>query len=263
MLRCPVCHKTLTQNDKQFTCDSHHSFDVSKNGSVYLSKSHSLKMRGDNKLQIEARHKFHQKDHYKLIKETLVQILSEYEFSNCLDIGCGEGYYTDFIAKSFPSVEIYGLDLSKEAIHFAAKKDKHVQYIIANNKELPFVDHRIDMVTALFTPIYLEEILRVLKPYGYLITVQAGTKHLYELKEQLYENVILNDEKRLQNPKLIMVENQRISQRIHLDKESKNQLLEMTPYFYTSPQDKVKEFLKLEEIDLTLSVVISIYQRQP
>ncbi len=263
MLRCPVCHKTLTQNDHQFICDSHHSFDISKNGSVYLSKTHSHKTRGDNKLQIEARHHFHQNDHYKIIKETLIQSLSEYPFNSLLDLGCGEGYYTDYISHTFPQAQVYGLDLSKEAIHFASKSHSNVQYIIGNSKDLPFIDNRVDIVTALFTPFYIDEIVRVLKPYGYFFIVQAGSHHLYELKANLYDNVILNEEKRLYHPKLRMVESQRISQRIHLDKSSKNQLLEMTPYYYTSPKDKVDSFLNLDDCDVTINVVISIFQRLP
>lgn len=263
MLKCPVCLAPLIQNGQQFVCENSHSFDIAKNGSVYLSKSHTHKERGDNKLQIEARHQFHQKDHYHLIKDTLKQFLEEIPFNNLLDCGCGEGYYTNFIADTFTDKTIYGLDLSKEAIHYASKQKSNVQYIIANNNDLPFIDKRCDVITALFTPFYLEEIIRVLKPYGYFITVQAGARHLIELKEELYENVILNEEKRIFDPKLKMVQSQRVSQRIHLDKESKNQLLEMTPYYYTSSKDKVTAFMELDEFDVTIYAVISIYQRQP
>ncbi len=263
MLKCPVCNNVMNRNNQQFICENNHSFDIAKNGSVYLSTHHTHKERGDNKFQIEARHKFHQKDHYHLIKETLKQFLEEISFNSLLDLGCGEGYYTNYIAETFTEQNIYGLDLSKEAIHIASKQKRNVQYVIANNNDLPFIDHRIDVITALFTPLYLDEIKRVLKPYGYLITVQAGARHLLELKEELYENVILNEEKRIQDPKFKLIQSQRVSQRLHLDKESKNQLLEMTPYYYTSPKDKVSAFLKKDEFDVTIYAVVTIYQKQP
>ena len=263
MLRCPVCHTDLKQIEQRFECMNHHSFDIAKNGSVYLSKTHSLKERGDNKLQIEARHQFLQKDHYKLFKDSLVEVLSEYPHTNILDIGCGEGYYTQAMAEAFENDTIYGLDLSKEAIHFASKSKNDIQYMISNSHDLPFVDKRVDVITALFTPLYLEEIIRVLKPTGYLITVQAGNKHLLEMKERLYDKVILNDEKAVQDIKLTRIKTLRLSQRLYLDKESKNQLLMMTPYYYTSPQDKVQAFLDEEKCDLTISAVINVYQRKP
>lgn len=263
MLRCPVCKQALNKMNTNFQCVNKHNFDIAKDGSLYLLKTHTHKQRGDNKEQMIARHQFLNQNHYQIIKDTLIEILSEIKMENCCDVGCGEGYYTNALSKAFDSTQFYGCDLSKEAIHMAAKDSSHAQFIIANNTELPFIDHRFDVVTALFTPYYPNEIQRILKPYGYFIVVQPASSHLIELKEELYEKVILNDEMCTLDAPFEKQNVYRISKRLHLDKTSKNLLLQMTPYFYTSPKDKIEALLEKESLSLSLNVIITLFQFKP
>lgn len=263
MLRCPVCHEDLRPENKRFICNNQHAYDRAKDGSLFLNKQHSHKARGDNKLQIQARHDFHALDHYKLIKDTLIQVLSEHRFSSLLDCGCGEGYYTNELKDAFPRVDIYALDLSKEAIHLASKQHKDIQYIIGTNNDLPFTDRSFGCITSIFSPFYLDEIYRALLPSGIFVVVQPGSHHLFELKEKLYENVLLNKDKQVEDARFLRIDKHRIQQRVHLDKKTKNQLLKMTPYFYTSSKDAIEKFLELDELCVTISALISVYRRQP
>lgn len=90
-----------------------------------------------------------------------------------LDVGCGGGYLTNFLAKKghFAS----GIDLSEKSLEIGRKQDetKSVEYIRASAYELPFKDGTFDAVCAMDLlehvekpAIVITEAARVLKKGG-------------------------------------------------------------------------------------------------
>ena len=107
-----------------------------------------------------------------------------------LDLGCGEGYYTYRMQQELNDDSIiYGLDISKDGIQMASKYTKDIYWIVGNSKNIPLVDHSLDVITALFTVVKDSEIKRCLKEDGYMIHVTANNKHLIEFKELIYDEV--------------------------------------------------------------------------
>ena len=71
----------------------------------------------------------------------------------------------------------------------ASKYTKDIYWMVGNSKNIPLVDHSLDVITALFTVVKDSEIKRCLKEDGYMIHVTANNKHLIEFKELIYDEV--------------------------------------------------------------------------
>ena len=66
-----------------------------------------------------------------------------------LDLGSGTGYLSIEIAKRSPSLQVYGIDLSKQMVKIATRHAKGVdnaQFVFGNAAKLPFNDNSIDLV---------------------------------------------------------------------------------------------------------------------
>ena len=106
--------------------------------------------------------------------------------SSILEIGCGDGYGTSFLAKHFKQVE--AIDISKEAIQKAKAiyKLDNCNFSVSTGEKLNFPDNSFDAIVS-FHVIehvknvrkYLKEIKRVLKPDGkFILTTPSRTHRL-------------------------------------------------------------------------------------
>jgi len=98
-------------------------------------------------------------------------ILKPLDYSNMLDIGCGEGYITNEIA-SLKKSRVTGIDLGDEPLKKARSMYGDIEFVKCSAYELPFEDSNFDLVTTieilehLDTPEKaLEEIKRVAKKW--------------------------------------------------------------------------------------------------
>lgn len=68
-----------------------------------------------------------------------------------LDLGSGTGYLSIEIAKKAPSLQVYGVDLSKQMVKIARRHAagiENVQFVMGNVAELPFEDDSIDFIVS-------------------------------------------------------------------------------------------------------------------
>jgi ubiquinone/menaquinone biosynthesis C-methylase UbiE len=66
-----------------------------------------------------------------------------------LDLGSGPGYLAIEIAKRSPSLQVYGIDLSKQMVKIARRHAKGIdnaRFVFGNAAKLPFKDNSIDLV---------------------------------------------------------------------------------------------------------------------
>ena len=98
---CPICGDVLVQQDRSFVCSHRHSFDIARQGSVNLLAGKPPAV-GDNREMIAARRRFLGGGHYAPFCQTIVEIATAHAKGGMLlDAGCGEGYYTEALAKHF------------------------------------------------------------------------------------------------------------------------------------------------------------------
>lgn len=203
-----------------------------------------------------------------------------------LDICCGEGYYTSALG-ALPGVEAWGFDLSKEMVRLAAKRGG-AECFVANLKAIPVADGAFDVATHLFAPFDAGEFARVLRPGGSLLSVVPGARHLFGLKQALYDTPYLNDERlpldvrgadegrRLAGAEaggtegadgagrapLRLVRRVRVAADIRLaSPEDIDAVFRMTPYYYrTRPADRAR-LAGLRQLDTPIEFVIGVYLR--
>lgn len=199
MIICPVCSKKMTKIERKYICERAHNFDISKYNHVnlLLSNQKNSKIPGDSKEMVLSRKNYLEKGYYKGISDGVNQVVENYlsdkKQLNILDIGCGEGYYTNRLKKKLDELNIksniVGIDISKEAIISAAKSYKDMEWIVASASSLPIENEALDFIICMFAKIIPEENMRALKKGGKLIVVSTGENHLLQLKEVVYESV--------------------------------------------------------------------------
>jgi len=269
---CPNCKSILSPIDKIYRCDKGHSFDLSKEGYINLllpNQKKKLKP-GDNKVMLNARDAFLSNGHYDFLIEAIDSAFSHLDLPNSpqqgasylLDIGCGTGYYTRTIRKS-QTLKKIGLDISKEGISKAAKKDKSNTYLVASSFALPIANDSIDIALSIFSPFNLEEVNRVLKPGGCLIKVIPDPQHMQEVAALVYDTIIPHRssiETDLEsNGNFKIIDKLHKSKEISLSNKELHDFITMTPYLYKFKPGQIEQ---LKELSITISFKIIIGQNQ-
>ena len=239
---CPVCRKSLSEEDKKYVCPDSHTFDKARQGYVNLlmpNKRHSQSP-GDSKEMVMSRRSFLENGKYDVFSDKLNEIAREYlngsQKLSVLDCGCGEGYYDGRLCKHLDKLkinyEVFGFDISKEAVKAAAGKYKNLHLAVASSFDMPVKSNSIDLAINMFSPMVENEILRVLKNGGYLIYAVPGKMHLMGLKKAIYRETYENEEKDTAYKGFEFVERVPVSRKITVSGEEAVNLFKMTPYYY-------------------------------
>ncbi len=120
--------------------------------------------------------------------ESLLSGFSPGFASKALEVGCGRGAASVFLARRF-GVEVVAVDLDPEALSLAKQEAKlkngQVTLLRANALSLPFIEQEFDLVLGLnmlhHTPDWqqaLREIDRVLRPKGWLVLTERYSPEL-------------------------------------------------------------------------------------
>lgn len=245
MLICPICATPLNNGIHTVTCEQNHCFDKARQGYLNLlpvQQKHS-RSPGDNQAMVEARNHFLGAGHYAPLANKLTALAQEYTKVNTwLDVGCGEGYYTSHLAKAFPTASGYGLDISKEAIKQACKKNRQLQWLVASMAKIPLQNNCCDLVTTVFSPFNWDEAARILSKQGGILRLGPATNHLIELREKLYDEVKrYEDNKHLKQlpPHILHIDSHELSFSLSLTNASdRKNLLAMTPHGWRASEDK-------------------------
>ena len=251
MIKCPVCGLELSKQNNSFKCINNHSYDISKEGYVNLLLNYHSS--GDNKMMVKSRNIVLNAGYFEDLALAIKGIIDNLNVNNLLDIGCGEGYYDAFVCDN---KNVYGIDISKEAIKLASKRNKHltnISYIVASMNDLPFFDKGFDLVLSIFSPIELKELKRVNSRY--FLKVIPNKYHLIELKNELYQEPYFNEISNLD------YDGYKLIKRLDLKYQKRviemNDLFKMTPYFYTTHNNYD---LSLKENDVTFDFTICLYE---
>lgn len=271
-LICPICGSRLEKEGKSYLCTSketkkRHCFDISS--ARYADLSYRSGGSGDPKDAVTDRTAFLDKGYYEPLSNKINALCQKYlkdEFL-LIDAGCGEGYYSDRIATSFPNAFVFGADLSKHAVHRASVR-RNVRggnnsfYAVSSIFTLPVASNSADCVLSMFAPVAEDEVLRVLKDGGFLIVGAAGEKHLYDLKEAIYDEVHLNDERADLPQKMRFVDKINVSYKAAIDNnEDLMRLFGMTPYRFRTSEKSMNILKNLSSLDVEVDVDFYVYRK--
>jgi len=273
--QCPVCGQVLAKAENCFRCAANHSYDISKEGYVnlLLANQKRTKEPGDNKEMIENRKYFLEQGYYDPLSDKLNETISECIDEspapvNILDLGCGEGFYSErlqkFLKKHGDEAQLWGIDISKAAIQKAAKRDLHIQFCIGSNFQLPYLNESLDIIFSIFSPFDSKEVTRVLKPGRKMIIVRPGTNHLKELASLIYEKFEHQGNSSNLSEKLEVkpIKTFEVKYQIHLKNQRDiESLIGMTPYFWSLNEEKKLQISKMQEFKTTVDFQISIFQK--
>ncbi|MBS3796922.1 23S rRNA (guanine(745)-N(1))-methyltransferase [Pseudoalteromonas sp. BDTF-M6] len=192
--RCPLCQQPLARQGNGLSCEQGHQFDYAKEGYINLLPVQYKKSKqpGDNQDMVQARRRFLSAGHYQFLRQALAERVSALHQANTavIDMGCGEGYYTSELANQLQHKgQVYGIDIAKPAVRYAAKRYDTCEFAVASSKQIPLKAGSASVVTSVFAPIFAQESARLLAPQGHLVVASPGPRHLAELKEIIYREV--------------------------------------------------------------------------
>lgn len=205
---------------------------------------------GDSKNMLQARRAFLQAGHYAPLVQALQQLVTDqlpsFDAGNSirlLDIGAGEGYYTNHITSVLPTAsDSYGMDIAKAGMKLAAKRYSEPNWAVASAYQLPYLPNSFDLVMRVYAPSDTDEITRCLKPGGQLLTVTPAPKHLFEFKQALYVEPQLHSDAIVQYAGLRHEQRERLTLTIASNVQTYQQLLTMTPLGWKVPAHLDKQF---------------------
>lgn len=256
---CPVCGEKLGLDKAPLLaieantakCPKNHCFDISAKGyiNLLLSQHKNVKDPGDSKEMVAARRDFLNSGAYQPLLNGLCKAAEELTDSLpspvIADCGCGECYYTagvcDYLKECGKAPEIFGIDISKNALAAAKArvKPRGITTAVASVFRMPIKSGSVDIAAVVFAPFQTDELSRILKKDGCVITAIPAERHLQGLREVLYNEPRMNEVKPYEIDGFEFLGKDEVSYTLEItDQEQLNALFMMTPYFYkTSRED--------------------------
>ena len=267
-LVCPVCRASLARVGGTVRCASGHCFDLSAKGTLNLSPVAGGN-HGDDAGMIAARSRFLATGSYAPLSDALSGEIAKrlsVERPLLLDAGCGEGTYTAAVADRLPSSRLIALDISPEAVRECAKREQaragRLFPLVAGVYRLPLADASVDGVISAFSPYAGEEFIRVLRPGGYLFRAIPDRRHLFALKEVLYDLPYENEVADFEEEGFVFCGAKEIKTVFTLKTPSEiADLFHMTPYCYRTPPAGKERLAALSSLTVGAEFLLLTYRR--
>lgn len=278
-LTCPSCQAPLTATEKNLRCTAGHSFDAARQGywNLLLANQKRSKDPGDNAEMVKARTDFLALGYYQQLSDHLNQLvgktLSAAECPQIMDMGCGEGYYTNRLHEYLLNervntaenpLQLAGLDISKHAVKAACRRNKAVTWLVASGANMPVAEASLDLLTVAFSRLMPEEFARTLKAGAHLIIAYPGDQHLRQLRELIYKEVRESgfDPSSVLGEAFEAISEQQVKYDFELTSQAEiQQLLAMTPHGWRIKQDVRDDLKQLPSLQLTLDVRLAVFRR--
>ena len=253
---CPHCKESMkVEEDGRLQCENRHSFDVAKQGYVYMLAKPMNSMY--SKELFDSRHHIITSGLYDRVQQRIAEMIGV-EGAHILDTGCGEGSHLARICAQMDGAVGVGIDIAKEAIIAAAKFNPAQIWCVGDLAKSPYQAASFDVVLNFLSPANYEEFARLLKPGGKVIKVVPQENYLKELRMQAFadtekENYTNESTVARFKEQFANVTVERITYTMPLADEDVPKLLQMTPIGW-HVQDK--EAITLREITIDLDILV-------
>jgi ubiquinone/menaquinone biosynthesis C-methylase UbiE len=100
-----------------------------------------------------------------------------------MELGTGTGAGATALARRFSDAQVVGVDLSEQMVATAQRKrpddlSQRLEFRVGDARSLPFEAGHFDLISQLNMPPFLDEVVRLLAPGGYVVVADslgAGT----------------------------------------------------------------------------------------
>lgn len=190
MLKCPVCHHTMTTISRDnIQCSSRHTFDLARQGYINFM-TRFFKGNYDKRLFTAKRNILSHTAIYTPLIDIIRDWIEDYSSGSSqplhiLDAGAGEGSLLQQITQNTPAVG-WGIDIAKEGIAMASSTYDQQIWFVGDLAYSPFAEGQLDVILNILSPSNYEEFGRVMKKDGWIIKVIPRDQYLMEMRELLF-----------------------------------------------------------------------------
>ena len=142
--------------------------------------------------------------------EEIGEIIQSSVIVNVLELGCGRGFNSIFLAPKFPNVKFKGIDITEKHLSEAKNKSQHIsnlEFCYGDFNNLDFKDASFDLVYVIEAFCHvsdlkkaLSEVYRILKPKGHFVLYDGYKEKNYDdVSEILKKAAILTEKSMLVN----------------------------------------------------------------
>ncbi len=266
---CPICQNDLIQHQpsKGYYCKNKHHFDLAKEGYLNLLPVQHKKSKepGDSRVMMRSRRNFLEAGFYQPLAQAITATIDKHRTKDSvmsiLDMGCGEGYYSrqiEALSIYNKDLNLHGIDIAKNAIFAAAKKQSNAHFIVASSKRMPYKNAYFDLLLRIYAPSNDAEVQRLLKSEGLLLLVTPGSRHLWQIKEFIYKAVKEHPTEIVLPKEFDLVESQTVSFKILPNQEQRMALLQMTPFAWRVKGDILNKIKQAKELEIEAEFILTL-----
>ena len=264
---CPICRERLAIEASRAICQRGHSFDKAREG--YYNLLHTAKggAHGDNREMVMARREFLSLGHYDFLARRIGELMAEYaeDGGAVLDCGAGEGYYTERVREALLAAgkknTVYGFDISKDAVRYAAKRYPELRMAVASAYHIPVHTGIAHALLCAFSPVCAEEFRRVLCDGGIFVMAIPEREHLFGLKAAIYDTPYKNEVASYELEGFSLLFTEELRKTVTLSGDEIRPLFAMTPYAYRTAREGRERVLALSELETDFHFRLFVYRR--
>mgnify|MGYP000807176615 CR=1 FL=1 len=188
-----------------------------------------------------------------------------------LDVGTGPGFFAIILAEmGFRVTAVdYTASMLEEAGRNAGALADKIDFRQMNAEKLTFADHSFDVLVTRNVTWNLHDPetayghwTRVLAPGGALVYAVPGPRHLFGLKQVLYDTPYENPCRPVEYPGFVREAERAVQGTIRLEGGAIQDLFAMTPYYWKTPKEGAERLAKLEVLQTEIEFRFVIYRKQ-
>ena len=136
-----------------------------------------------------------------------------------------------------------------------------MQWAVASSFAIPVADAAADCLVDIFSPAAAQEFARVVKPGGAFVFAVPGPRHLYGLKEVLYERPYENTVQDVAYPGFALEQRIPVHSMLTVTGSTILDLFAMTPYYWKTPRSGTERLASLDTLTTELHFDFLVYRR--